>query len=342
MCGIAFIAINILLDPISKEVLNFAVAHLSVPSLTLSEPSFKNSRISSHNAITWEDISLTAISKPSDASKKAFKAIINAEELTVEATWLIDGLFMIRLKGLNITADFLPKEDSAAGKDAPEILTEGNLAVPIRLTLTSFAAAASQIRSFVSEVKRFSEEGETVLPIKLMAEEITTIGGDSFSVSLGIKQSGTLYRLVGNEDDLRLISESILPNSQTSTAADLEIIANNPLRASRLLKIRVKASGEAASAHERDPKVPENAYRHVLWSYLLTREYGADFAKKVTDAHEITMDPEEKYNPNAAAYHNLDYKDNEVGRKYATRGYSESNVLELVMTDPEVIRRIEN
>jgi len=43
---------------------------------------------------------------------------------------------------------------------------------------------------------------------------------------------------------------------------------------------------EAARLKARDPLFPDDAYRHVYWSWLLTREFGAAFAERVTDAHE--------------------------------------------------------
>jgi hypothetical protein len=75
-----------------------------------------------------------------------------------------------------------------------------------------------------------------------------------------------------------------------------------------------------------------------LWSFLLTREYGPDFAREVTDAHELTDDPEEKKDPDAEAHHNRDLNNNEVGRRYADLGYSEAAILSHVMTDPTVLR----
>ena len=86
-------------------------------------------------------------------------------------------------------------------------------------------------------------------------------------------------------------------------------------------------------ARERDGSVPEDAYRHVLWSYLLTQEFDAEFAEKVTDAHEIGS------TTNTEAEHRMDYNNNAVGRRYAAEGVAEPEVLSRVRRDPAVIRQ---
>jgi hypothetical protein len=338
LCGIIFLAINALLDPISNKAINFLFENLHASNLTISEPSFKNARISSYDAITWDEVSFTTTFVPASTPKKALRARIKVEELTVESEKLFEGLFVIDLRGLSITTEYLPTEDSADVKKAPEMLQNGILSAPFKLNVFSLNEAASQLREFAVEMKKFAEEGKTVIPIRFSGEEIITMQDNSYTASLLVQQKGGNYCLVAKPDDLKFISEGVLPKTQTSTAADIEIVANNPIRAPQLFKIRAMAANTAASAHEGNPKVPEDAYRHVLWSFLLTREYGPDFAREVTDAHELTNDPGEKNAPDANESHMQDYNNNEVGRKYAALGYGESDILHLVMTDPKVIR----
>jgi hypothetical protein len=338
LCGIAYLAINALLDPISNKAINFVFENLHASNLTISEPSFKNARISSYDAIAWDEVSFTATFASTSTLKMALKARVKVEELTVESEKLFEGRFVIDLRGLSITTEYLPTEDSADVKTAPEMLQDGILIAPFKLNVFSLNEAASQLRKFAAEMKKFSEEGKTVIPIRFSGEEIITLQDNSYTATLLVQQNGGNYCLVANRDDVQFISEGVLPKTQTSTAADIEIVANNPIKAPQLFKIRATASNTAASAHEGNPKVPEDAYRHVLWSFLLTMEYGPDFAKEVTDAHELTNDPGEKNDPGAVASHLQDYNNNEVGRKYAALGYRESNILHLVMTDPKVIR----
>jgi hypothetical protein len=78
--------------------------------------------------------------------------------------------------------------------------------------------------------------------------------------------------------------------------------------------------------------VPEDTYRHVFWSYLLAREFGDEFARALTDAHEQTdarrppLDRE------------LDLRNNAVGRDYARRGIPEHQILAHLLDDARVAR----
>ena len=78
--------------------------------------------------------------------------------------------------------------------------------------------------------------------------------------------------------------------------------------------------------------IPEDAYRHVLWSYLLTKRFGPVFARHVTDAHE-EGDPTD-----TAADHIMDYHNNAIGRQYALKHYRKDEILDRVLSDPNVIR----
>jgi hypothetical protein len=335
---VALVGINVLLDPITHELFLYAIENSRTPNLTLSDLSFRNARISSYNAITWDDFSLTATMAPDNNLKKTIIARMNAREITVEVESLFEGLFNVYVNGLSISAENPNQEISAGGPDAPEALQDGTLIVSLQINVKNYGQAESQMRKYAAEMKKFFEEGQTTLPIKFSAEHIITIKGDSYTVSLWVEQKGNVYRLVAKRDDLQFVSENILPKKQTSTPADIQIIVNNPIRAPQLLRIRSKASNTAASAYAQDPKVPEDAYRHVLWSFLLTREYGAAFAKEVTDAHERTNDSEEKNGSSFDASHRQDLNNGEVGRNYAAQSYTESDILNLVMTDPKVIR----
>jgi hypothetical protein len=342
LCGIGYLAVNALLDPISDKAINFVFENLHSPNLILSEPAFSNARMVSYDAITLDNFSFKAATEYGSASKKTLIARVKIDELTVRLEDFFDDDFTVDIRGLNVTAEGPQAEDSDGRKGFLETVQEGSLTAPIRLNIFGLSEAASQLRAFAVEIKRFSEDGRSNIPIRFTGEEIVTIGDNSFTISLVMQQKGKASCLVANTEDLRFISENVLPKTQTSTSADIEIIANNPIKAPQLFKIRTQATNTASDAFARDPKVPEKAYRHVLWSYLLTREFGSEFAKEVTDAHETGTDPEEIGYANAGADHRQDYINNEAGRIYAARGVNESDILRLVMTDPKVIRHMKN
>jgi hypothetical protein len=154
-----------------------------------------------------------------------------------------------------------------------------------------------------------------------------------------VEQKGEEYRLVMDKDDL--IKIAALLTGQKPNPIDIAVIARNPMKAPLLLRIRDKAATTAQLAAQQDPKIPEDAYRHTLWSYLLAKMYGEQFAKEVTDAHEAYADEEELKKAGRMSWNSASYQDlvnNGVGRQYAAMGYPESSILGRVLTDPAIIR----
>jgi hypothetical protein len=337
LCGIVYAGIHVFFDQLSYRAMAYAIETLQSPNLKLSELSYADAALSSLSDVTWTDFNITATKVSSGPSKETMKAKVSIKELKIETVGFFVGLFNVSAKGLNISIE---SSDAASSSDhdLPNGLQEGNLLIPLKLNVMNPGKAKAQLRNYVIEMKNLWEFGKTTVPINFKAEEILAMKGNSFAISLWVEQKDGNSRLVAKKEDIFFINETILPKTMTSTPVDIEIIANNPLKAPQLWQICLKSSNTAADAHRQNARIPEDAYRHVLWSFLLTKEYGADFATEVTNAHEMTMDAEEKNDPNAKASHQQDYANNETGRQYALQGYSESSILDRVMRDPKVIR----
>jgi hypothetical protein len=114
--------------------------------------------------------------------------------------------------------------------------------------------------------------------------------------------------------------------------AEIEIVSNYPLRAIALMEITHTAKKTARNTVITRATVPQDAYRHVLWSYLLTRRFGPEFARQVTDAHETAPG-------NTPAEREMDYANNAVGRRYATEGVQTAALLDQLLADPAVIKK---
>ena len=121
------------------------------------------------------------------------------------------------------------------------------------------------------------------------------------------------------------------------TESEIEVVADYPLRAPQLLRIKDKAEDTSEAAAKSNSLVPEDAYRHILWSFLLTKEYGGDFARRVTDAHEV---PEN--DTRALADFTMDIANNAVGRRYAKIGIPENSILTTLMNDSDVVQSVDD
>ena len=116
------------------------------------------------------------------------------------------------------------------------------------------------------------------------------------------------------------------------TEAEIEVLSSYPLRVARLLRIKNYSKKKAGRLAVQD-NFPQDAYRHVLWSWLITKEFGPEFAEMVTDAHEVGA----KYADDEWAT-NMDYNNNTLGRKYFAMGIKENGLQAKVLSDPDVIK----
>jgi hypothetical protein len=134
-----------------------------------------------------------------------------------------------------------------------------------------------------------------------------------------------------NQDDVIEIAKGF---SEKLNDAEVELVSRYPTRIASLLAIKERASKEADREYNNDQTFPGDAYRHILWSYQLTREFGAEFAELVTNAHE---EGEEASQGKDRA---KDLNNNKVGRDWAKQGIPEHHLKERVQTDPQVIRQL--
>jgi hypothetical protein len=104
------------------------------------------------------------------------------------------------------------------------------------------------------------------------------------------------------------------------TEAEIKVVSENPDKAIKIVEITEYAQRRAKEEYSKNPNVCQDSYRHILWSYMLTKEFGPVFAEELTTAHEIGSG-------NSPAETRKDLRNNAVGRRIAARGMSEDDIL---------------
>lgn len=113
---------------------------------------------------------------------------------------------------------------------------------------------------------------------------------------------------------------------------ELAFLSNHPLWAPITIEIRDYVRTAVAKAREQDQSLPERAYAHVLWSYLLSREMGSGYAKEVIGHYVAAAKSSE-------AERQMDLQNAEVGRRFASDGLEQRRLIELAKSDPAVVRK---
>ncbi len=296
-------------------------------TLTMFDSRIGSAEIVDSTKITYKDLYFDAgLSRSSDVLNLYQRRFtLSAKSIVLSIKELVDQKYYITLKGLEIT-ELDPSEKIITGIDRP-IMTEGDLEIAVKLDITDIDSAIKLGNDIYRELSSFVYTGKIALPIFFEVKLRFKYRDDFISMKmLTVKKDGTYHMRLAPEDVKDIFAKTLKKNI-ILTDTECDLIADYPLRILRIVEI----SNFASSVAEEQKGNASDAFRHVIWSYLLAREFGSDFSKMVTDAHEIGSVT------NTKDEHIMDYTNNAVGRGYAARELPLSRVLALMRTDPEII-----
>jgi hypothetical protein len=330
---------GVILEIASDRAVDHIARNVRSPDVEYTRPVFRNVNFSSFNAVTWEGVSFDVRMAQNEMATTGEELSLKIGELTISLDSLSEDAVLLNAKGVNAFTKARGSGAVSGISGAGDYMERGNLKVRITLRDFSKAAVTQQVHDLIKELHAFSTRGATGIPLSFSATKMFEIKGNPHRARLSVEQKGDEYRLVMDKDDLKSIAATM--SGEKASSQDIDVISRNPIKAPQLLRMRDKAVATARQARQQDPNVPEDAYRHVLWSYLLVKAYGEAFAKEVADAHEVHADQEKMskeaiLNLNIESYQDL--HNNAAGRRYAKMGYPESGILRYVLNDDAVIR----
>lgn len=216
-------------------------------------------------------------------------------------------------------------DDSAGARELPFTRLEN--ATWERQTPVAWRDLPAAVKDVLGKIEILFTENKIDRPFRFQGDVVITIAGKTARARLFSEAAGGFTTLKFDAADIRAAAEVF---AIPLAPAEVDILATYPLRTLDLMKIAHTARETARNTAVTQATVPQDAYRHVLWSYLLTRRFGPDFAREVTDAHETAPG-------NSPAEHDMDYNNNAVGRRYAAEGVAPEALLDILMKDPAVI-----
>jgi hypothetical protein len=316
---------DFLFQKASEQAVKFAPKITSRYGIEVKQPSFKSADVVSLNTVEWRDVSAKVSMMRRFGTYLAGEGFsFEARKIEISAMDLLQLVFLVDIEGLDIF------RLSETGRPLiTDRVYADKLKVRFQLDSITKDGIVSMFRGLFRNSIDLLKKGRCSMPVEFSGLTTLTVRGIYVEARVHSEREGNETVLVMNKEDLVRIAGEL--GEKDLTAGDINMLARNPARMPGLLKIRNKARSTAKRTHKGNPNVPEDAYRHVLWSYLLTKEYGPEFAEEVTNAHEIGSD-------NTWHERQMDYNNNAVGRRYAQAGYSEDSILGRVMADPNVIK----
>ena len=312
LVAIAYVVANVALDRVSRRLMAELAAKAVNRGIGVSQPSFASARLSFLLSPSWYDLRATVAGRGPDWD-------LQVEQATL--VWGFGNRADLIARGVTLVeSSEVPQERNVSGRKIA--IDRVTYQVPFDLLNPK-----SMIPSVLEECERLISEGSTSWPLSIEGKIDFQLKNKPVELRSKIVRHKEEYVLALDEEDVAALSELF---EDKLTEAEVELIASNPFRAARLLQIKDTAESTSARASQKDPSVPQDAYRHVLWSYLLTQAYDAEFAEQVGVAHE-TGDT-----GNTEAERQMDLHNNAIGRNYAEQGMKQTALLKHLLGDAEV------
>jgi hypothetical protein len=323
-----FAASGFLLEKASYLLVDAAGRQIEQAGFGLTGFRFAGVRLQPSGKIVWKKLEASAQTLEENIITIKGNLSLTAEAALLQLPRFRDHALDFRIKNLQIIFEEIGRETSRAQrKNMEQKIVVPELEIKIPLIFSKPSETLSALKHFVRSLKDLLIEGRSPLWIRFNGILSLYFNERLMDVHFGILREGADSVMTIDREDLLRISTVM---DENLTDAEVDLLAHNPARAPKLLQITEYASTTAREAHLRDPLLSEDAYRHVLWSYLLTREYGSQFAKELTDAHENGDNDE------TAIEHKKDLHNNEVGQHYALAEFALGSIRNRILSDPDV------
>jgi hypothetical protein len=314
---------NRLLHHLALKGVERAIPRLAGQGITIDTLGFRRVRMVSWRAVAVDDLVLRFRLEREFMGRRTFRSEFQAEHVIARvSSFRIPSVTGI----LDEFSLLLEYDDAERAGDSPygrfeHARFETSTAIDLSDPMES-------LRSLTDDLNTLFRENEAAAPFALRGTVFFSLDGKSSSVRLFTEHLDGLTRLRLEADDLLRAAQDF---GVELTLAEAELIAGFPAQVPALIKITRDAERRSEYMGAADPAFPRDAWKHVYWSYHLTRAFGPEFARRVTDAHELKPN-------NTLEEREMDYHNNQLARQYALEELTETELLRKFLADPSVIR----
>lgn len=303
----------------------------SIPGFKIGHVNFTGAQFKTMDTLVWYGVSCQLLLKRKIKPYVDDLLTVRMENVRIEFNIFSPKKISLIVEGLTVGKLNTKEELKQKIDNYPKRMEDGELRVEFILDYFKIGSIKAQ---FIDQAKKLSEvykTGQTQIPMNFSGVSFFNINNQQIMAKIETQQEGNRFFLVVNKDFFKMTSKLL---DEKLTDSEIEVLSKNPFRVTKLFEIRNFVRKEVKTQQAQNKETPEDAYRHVLWSYLLTREYGQEFAKKVTDAHE------KGDIGNTKAEHQMDFNNNAIGREYAKNGFLMHELLNSMFQDSRVIRSV--
>jgi len=318
---IAYFSANYILKKLAIKAVSELKPRLEQKGIIIENFSYANVLLTSYNSCRITNIDMDFYLNKKLFGEESFKAHFSSKSISIRFADFNNPSFFFSFRDFSL---FLEPEENKTNRPFGK-LEHGYLKSRIPLYLKNPEESAREI---LAEVKSLFRENKTPMDLEIVAEVFLGLGEKEAKVRLYTERVKSQTFLKFNDKDiLKAAKEFDLELAEK----EAEIIANYPSKVPAMIKITRDAKRLSEIEKSKNISFPEDAYKHIYWSYHLTRTFGPDLAKEITDAHETIPN-------NTENERKMDFHNNAIGIKYASENISTNELKNRIINSPEIIR----
>ena len=316
--ALVWVLASALAPRIARQALPSLQARLEPAGIGLGDVAFSRIRISPWlNGLVVSDLQAQLDLKPLDRIRLRSRLEIATLKVRLARPFSLRGA--MRATGIELRLD---------PSDRPSRLPFDRLS-NARLTIGDLPLGDPRlaVSSIRDKLQALFSENAAIGEVEFSGEVVLEVDGVTQVANLYTERLGEAFKLRFREEDIRAISEA---KGMDLVPEQIEIVSLYPLRAPVILALTDQAR-TLATQHAPEDVWLHDAMRHVVWSFLLARTFGPEFATKVTDAQELRPGntPDERA---------MDFHNNAIGRRFAAASIPLEALPDRVRLDGDVIR----
>ena len=297
-------------------------SQLEARGIEVGQFQYKKITLNSYNSVSLKDVALRFRLSQKTFGKNSCGARLHANSIAVRLASFNEPSLYVTLEGFDIIID--PGEQMRKSPFAE--LRNGYVSTIQPLHPDNPFESA---KSLADGIENLFNEDFTTVNLHLKGSVPVSFDSKKFDVRLFTERKNDTTFLKFNKADVRKVSEEF---DLGLVDAEIAIIAAHPSKVPAMIQITRQAKTLSEREKRKDPAFPEDAFRHLYWSYHLTRALGPALAKKITDAHETAPG-------NTKAERMMDFHNNEFARDLAKKNLTVNDLKRIARYSGQVIKQ---
>lgn len=297
--------------------------------ITVVDASVEDVAVRGLRTAIWKGLEMTLDVEPDGLRWRPGRWSIKAERAKLRWRGVFTGDLLGTLENVameRVSADGSP---IPTGEGRPSTISDLSIQCPsvhveTHLPAVSPTSIRAAIRGYALDVRRWFAGEPGVNNMEL--EGTVSFKVADRRVNLRVETAETMggVTLVTNRKG---VHDAVEAFGEKLTEAEYQLAIQHPLRLPGL--VEAKATSEKLATEAYGDSAKGDAYRHLLWTWLLADSFGVEFARAIAEAHEEGGD-------NPPRESERDRKNNELGLAYWEQGVAFNELKTKLETDPHV------